>query len=338
MKQADTMVEDAGSGRYAYETLSKEEQLIYNQLVDGLNNYEKKITVSTNDENKLKKVYQAVICEHSEIFWVEGYQFTGYEVGGVQTDYVVQPIYIYSEEQIQERQKMIDNYVQQCQQGLPADADDYQKVKYVYEYLIHNTEYNVKAEESQNICSVFIQRESVCMGYALAMQYLLDRFQVTNIVVSGTADGESHAWNLVKMDGDFYYVDATWGEANITEADAKAGDVVNYAYLGITSEELLKTHKPESEVSLPVCAAIADNYYVREGRYLEQFNKKMIDSMIESARNANVISLKGANLTIYEELYMYLIEEANACKIMKCSGISYIEDELNYILTIYFDN
>ena len=31
-----------------------------------------------------------------------------------------------------------------------------------------------------------------------------------SVVVNGTADGESHAWNLVKIGDESYHVDITW--------------------------------------------------------------------------------------------------------------------------------
>ena len=323
-------------GQYAYDTLEQDEKLVYNQIAEGTKNWEETITVSTNDADKLEKAYQAFLSEHAEIFWIEGYGFTIYEVGGLKTDYVFTPKYSYTQKEVQQKQEKIDAYAAECLKGLASDASDYEKVTYIYEYIIKNTEYNLKAEESQNICSVFIQRSSVCMGYAKAMQYLLHNIGIPCIVVSGTADGVSHAWNLVQMDGDYYYVDATWGEPNITEKKIKDKETVNYAYMGVRTEELFQSHQPDGNISLPECVAIADNYYVREGRYLTEFNEDKINNiLIQDYNSKKKITLKCANSDIYDKLYRYLIQEANVCAIIKSDGISYLEDVRNHILTIY---
>ena len=55
-------------------------------------------------------------------------------------------------------------------------------------------------------------------------------------IPSGTViTGEGHAWNLVNIDGAYYYTDVTWGDATyLFDQQAMTGagsDVVNYDYL-----------------------------------------------------------------------------------------------------------
>lgn len=332
----NTSVAQAGAGMYAYETLQDEEKLVYNQLLDGIKNMQEKITISTKDENIMKHAYDAMTSEHAELFWIEGYRYSTYEVAGINSNYVVEPIYLYSKDEVTKRQQKIDEYTSQCLQGLPSQATDYRKVKYVYEYIVNNTSYNELAEENQNICSVMIYKESVCKGYASALQYLLNKEGIYSMIVSGTANGEAHAWNLVVMDGAYYYVDATWGEPSVSELTSDIKENINYAYLGITTEELNKTHQSDDSIELPICNAIENNYYVREGKYLQQFDKQSVYNMIVQAQSNNTsISIKCADEVSYEQLRRYLLEQSNAYKIMKVNAISYYDDENNHILTLY---
>ena len=84
---------------------------------------------------------------------------------------------------------------------------DYEKAKYVFEYLAGNVEYQMGTEQNQNIISVFLNKKTVCQGYANATQYLLTLLGIPAVVVTGTAEGDTHAWNLVQLDGAYYFMD-----------------------------------------------------------------------------------------------------------------------------------
>ena len=69
-----------------------------------------------------------------------------------------------------------------------------------------------------SIYSVLQNGESVCAGYAKTMQYLAGKAGIFVTYVTGTAtdpdtgETQDHAWNLVKCDGKYSYVDTTWAD------------------------------------------------------------------------------------------------------------------------------
>ena len=93
-------------------------------------------------------------------------------------------------------------------------GDTYEKIKYIYETLIRQVEYQEDSGQNQNIRSVFLEGKTVCMGYSKAAQYLLNRMGIFCTLVTGTVNGDrpsSHAWNLVKIGEEYYFMDVTWG-------------------------------------------------------------------------------------------------------------------------------
>lgn len=72
------------------------------------------------------------------------------------------------------------------------------------------------APSAHNITGVFDERidEAVCEGYAHALQILLNYSGIDNVFVAGTANGGGHAWNMVKLDSEYYYVDTTWNDTS----------------------------------------------------------------------------------------------------------------------------
>ena len=83
---------------------------------------------------------------------------------------------------------------------MPAKDTDYQKILYVYEYIVNTVDYDLEAADNQNIYSVFVNRRSVCAGYSKATQYLLERLGVFCTYVTGTTlDGQKPCMESGRM-------------------------------------------------------------------------------------------------------------------------------------------
>ena len=205
-------------GLYAYETLSDEEKVVYDEITYAIENRLEGITVSTVDEDLLDKAHWAVYYDHGEYFWTETYQ---YEIYRNFKDEIVKlvfmPVYTMDQEQQDTYQAQIDQVVDEILSQAPVDGTDYDKAMYVYKTLIETTDYNLEAENNQNIISIFLNNETVCLGYSYGAQYLLEQLDIPCTTVYGVADGQTHAWNLIQMDGDYYYMDVTWGEVSYWE-------------------------------------------------------------------------------------------------------------------------
>ena len=75
-----------------------------------------------------------------------------------------------------------------------------------FDTLVRTVNYDLNAENNQNIISVFLEGRTVCQGYACATKYLMDLLGIPCTIVTGTANGEPHAWNLIELDGAYYYM------------------------------------------------------------------------------------------------------------------------------------
>ena len=232
--------------------------------------------------------------------------------------------------------------------GIAAESSEYEKVKYVYETLIRNTDYDLNSVDNQNIYSVFVNHLSVCQGYAKAAQYLLNRLGVECTLVMGTVDtGEGHAWNLVKVDGSYYYVDATWGDASYRlespegVEDAYMPDI-NYDYLCVTTRELLRTHTLGGVVPMPECTAVEANYYVREGALFTSYDREQMKALFDRAasQGKSDVTVKCSDSACFQEILSALIEGQEIFDYLSSESgtIAYAHNEKQLSLTFWVTN
>lgn len=324
---------ESQQGMYYYDKINEQQKMVYTEVLMILLKSEENITVSETEESELELVFQAVLADHPEIFYVSGYQYTQYL-----SDARVQRIsftgtYTLTPEQIAAKQAEMEPYVENCLSGMPQ-GDDYTKLRYLYEYLIDHTDYVLNAPDNQSICSVFLQGQSVCQGYAKAYQYLCRRAGLSATLVTGTIreTGYGHAWNLVYADGDYYYVDATWGDASYTTAESGQAvriPGINYEYLCITTEQINRTHEIDTIVDMPECTAMTDNFYVREGCYLSVYDPEELAPIFRNADadRQNYVTFCCATDELYDRYYQYLITEQGIFEYMNSEqGISYAEN------------
>ncbi len=345
------LLAESQSGKFYYDALTEEERAWYVDMYAIMEGMYTGAALSpqgygTVAEQEIDKIFQCGM-NHPELFFIKGYRYTTY----MREDEIVkisfEGDYTMSVAERERQQLLIDAAVEECLAGIDREASEYEKVKYVYEYLVLHTDYNRDAPENQNICSVFVGGESVCQGYAKAAQYLFDKLGIAStLVVGNVRGGERHAWNLVQVDGSYYYLDATWGDASYRSYDGGESALpvppVNYDYLCITTKELLKTHAPDTLVPLPECTATAANYYVMEDACFSAYEEEAVAAFFDRAYEENRISvtLKCTDEDTYESFLERLIEKQEIFRYLDSGGgpVAYASSPDKLTLTFWLVN
>ena len=242
---------------------------IEQRLLDGLRSRDETISDLGRSAEAVGQAVRSVWLDHPELFWFTGGGTTRTAtLGGTVTGVSFEPEYAYSEPEIAQLERELDAVYEAIGLRLGGKSD-YEKVRGVYEYVIETVDYSGDAGE-QDIVPALLRGSGVCAAYARAVQALLLRLDVPCRYVTGTARGESHAWNLVCIEGSWYHVDATWGDPSYSGEAAEFG--VSYAYLCLTDEQILRTRTVEDGQELPACTDETWNYYRVSGLYLEKYS------------------------------------------------------------------
>lgn len=213
---------------------------LYNEILNALLNLndETKLT-SYSSSDEVWKALNYVLNDHPEIFYFD------YNGTLLWSDGRLQLKYMYSKDQIKQMSRQLDQKVNGIlSKTVHSGSSDFDKVEALHNYIVLNTAYdydhyikNTIPALSYTSYGVLTNGVGVCEGYAKAMQLLLSRSGVEVLYVVGYAGGDAHSWNMVKVGGSYYYLDATWDDP---VPDQKGQ--VSYKYFLNTASQLGLDH------------------------------------------------------------------------------------------------
>ncbi|MBQ9930355.1 MAG: hypothetical protein IJO72_06220 [Oscillospiraceae bacterium] len=285
-----------GNIRYFfYDRLTATCQRAYDILLAAIRSHEEDTVISGCSFADMEKVCDAVRFDHPELFW-----FKTISMGGEN----VHLFYGASAEEAELLQRRIDEVVPKYLEGIDDSMSAYDVALRLHVKVISAVDYDTIALNKQKqeggpamdkidylrtICGVFLEGKAVCEGYARAMQYLLQKCGVECAEVAGYIRKETgeqdgaHAWNILKLDGDYYYLDTTWDDSSNTVQTVK-NNATGFDYFCITTDELCRTRDISlCPAAVPGCDATRGNYYYHNGLVLESYDPNRIKTIAQTA-------------------------------------------------------
>lgn len=332
-ESGETDVVTHNKNSYYYNQLSENERKVYDVIFKAIVGYDEGATMPTMDEKLIDKIFNAVLADHPEIFYVNGYRCTKYSQGNVVKRIAFTGSYTYSKSAKTEIEPRLVEAKNDILKNVYPAASDYDKIKYIYETIIKNTEYNLNSPDNQNVISVLLNHSSVCQGYAKTFQWLLNDLGIPCTLDNGVViGGERHAWNVCMADGEWYYVDPTWGDSSYTNPDGSNVSFmpeINYDYLLVPLSELSHTHTSEAVVAMPLATSIADNYYVREGLYLTGYDFNAVKAMADGQRalGRQALVVKCADDMVFKATVNDLVDNQKIFDLVNTKEIRYQLEE-----------
>lgn len=301
---------------FAYNRLSDDEKAVYDVILEAIINFVEELTEfpASITHDRMQVITNYIQRDHPEVFWFQHGSTFHFE-SDTKIVTKIDLAYCVSKDEAEKRKQKIDVAIKPFLTAVNNNMCDYEVALRIYENIIKLVDYDTIGLERQkklntsddgpddlrSIYGVFVDKKAVCVGYAKATQYLLNMFGIECTLVTS----DTHAWNLIKLEGDYYHLDTTWGDGSDTKKDKNQTSSISYDCFCITTKELLEleSHVPEDILPIPECTATKCNYHRRHGLYFDSFNYDRIRSIVCESINGNKfdISFKFASSTAYED-------------------------------------
>ena len=241
---------------------------LYNEFVRHAFAYDTEFfsTCGITDNDELTRIFEYVINDYPEMFWVCGYKLAGDSMA-VMYRCVTEDGQI-DVKDIERKKAELRKNAKYFTRGITKKTKPYDALITIYRRLILELDYDgvgLRTEENRqgendyttddnlrSLYSALVHRKVVCAGYAVAMQYLLQSVGISCACVSSERYNNSgHAFNALKIGKYVYYVDVTWGDRSDTLTGKKDADDIFYDYCCVPYKEFLLTSEETKAYHTP---------------------------------------------------------------------------------------
>ena len=258
--ELNNMLNTTGEAEVKYETYYIEDpefNSCYNRLNTKQKNFYARIksisddmtngfvALGNNYDGAMKDVsiaYSAFLRDNAEAFWMPNNYIIGSSDIGANRNISIafeyskgenQNSYTTSKSKRKAMKEELDKVVNEITSQIAYLDSDYEKEKYIHDYLCDTVTYTEDGEFINTAYGALVLKSALCEGYAKAFKLLCNRVDIQCDLITGESQNEGHMWNRVNIDQTHAYVDVTWDDRT---------DYKTYAYFNITEEQLTKTH------------------------------------------------------------------------------------------------
>ena len=297
---------------YYYSQMNKQQQRIYQVIKSGLESLSQTFDVPRVDGTELSDIFHKIRLDCPEIFYASTFRYSFYEDS---TLLRIKPEYLFEKNKIKEHQLAMKTRVEKLVRVV-KDKGDLEKEQYIHDFICENVTYDkLKKQYSHEIIGPLGQGVGVCEGIAKAVKILCDQLSIPCIVVISENNPEKnikyrHAWNVIRIDGVWYHLDATFD-------NTLGKKEMRYDYFNLGDKSIFKDHEPLI-YKAPPCSE--DNrFYYKEKKLSFTKPEDVAKRCKQAVKKGKVLTFhwRGGYLTktVIEEL-LQMIAEASREKNM----------------------
>lgn len=278
---------------YYFVHMTKPEQAVYYAMKSGFQSLAASFPVPKRSGPELTDIFFRLRLDCPEIFYVTGFKYRYYQESA---NAELAPEYLFDKGRIKEHQQAMRARVEKLARQA-ASRSEWEKELYIHDFICENVRYDkLKKPYSHEIIGPLGQGVGVCEGIAKSVKILCDALGIWCMIAVSEANAQKnikyrHAWNIVRIGGVFYHLDATFDNSL-----GKNGPV-RYDYFNLDDKSIFRDHEP---VIYPAPACVeGGHFYYREKKLsftkLEEVEKRAL----QAARKGRTLVLhwRGGYLT-----------------------------------------
>lgn len=217
--------------------------------------------------------------------------------------------YIVDTDELQEwREETQAEVIEIAESIFALDMPEHQRELAIHDYLVQRTTAQPEAQgaSSYTAFGCLVEHQAVCEGYAQAAHLLFQAAGLESYYVEGTGSSSDHAWNCVKVGGDWYWVDVTLDDPI---PGIGQPEIVDHTYFNLTDVQMNKDHS-WAAASYPSCSSTNWNYNAVVTMIAEEQGDNLLGFTNYSARNVEL--LEDVRFSLLKELDLTEEELENA--------------------------
>lgn len=217
-------------------TLTADQRYLYDIALAAISNGETYITLNKSySKNDLDIALTSMDYENPYLIWMKDFYYCDPRDGGYASLRLT-----YFTDLVKDRAgslQAMDDYLKPMLTKASNLSSDIEKVKYVHDWLIYNTNDGSANKDERYYhgahCAI-VGQEGVCQAYSYAFVYCMQKLGIQSVSLHGTSwGGGLHCWNMVKVDDEWYELDVYWDDLY-----TKAEQDYDYVYFMQTTASL----------------------------------------------------------------------------------------------------
>lgn len=252
-------------GRQQLVEMDKGEVLVklYDRFVTAIQNVETTINIYDIGEpltvEEVDLVYQIYRNDYPQHFWRKNeYSYSYYPSTG--SVVYITPKYSLKGEELEKAKIEYEKSIEEILSQVNGDMSEFERELIIHDILADKVEFDMNGLYAHEAYGAIVDDKAVCEGYARAFQDLLYRVGILSTTVTGKGNDTDHAWNMVRIDGKFYFVDLTWNDQP---------SVTYHEYFNLPLKNMSIDHSLDKLIDMPEFNSLEYNYHNIMGGWLE---------------------------------------------------------------------
>lgn len=261
----------------AYGIEVKNSEDFYKVIRYGLCNFESSLTLdirnySGNYKDDFKDVYNRARVSAEDFTKVKNYS-SGLKYSANSMRMTLTFEYKYSNDEFKKRLENVRKALNKARHVvanlITSGMSDFEKELKLHDYIVNNTRYDIEnyikkpiPDSSFEEYGALVLGVAVCEGYSRAMKLMCDLSGIECIIITGTSISrgvqEGHAWNIVKIDGEYYHLDVTYDDPAMDDGT----NMLIHDYFNLPDNEM-KLYCDWDTTAYPTCTSTKNSYFTK---------------------------------------------------------------------------